>query len=113
MTAAISGAHTVGSAKLQNSGYEGFWSDPKNSGIFNNDYYWSLLYKGWAPKYSVNGNDNKNQWRRVDLGANDAHGQMMLTSDMCLGWRSQIKYFEIAHEKKPDWLTAHWQASVN
>lgn len=30
MTAAISGAHTIGSAKLKNSGYEGNWSDPKN-----------------------------------------------------------------------------------
>lgn len=28
-TAAISGAHTLGSAKLENSGYNGHWSDPK------------------------------------------------------------------------------------
>lgn len=62
LTAAISGAHTVGSAKLHNSGYEGFWSDPKNSGVFNNDYYWSLIFKGWGPKRSVNGNPEKNQW---------------------------------------------------
>lgn len=28
MTAAISGAHTVGSAKTANSGYDGIWSEP-------------------------------------------------------------------------------------
>jgi len=27
MTAAISGVHTLGSAKPENSGYNGFWSD--------------------------------------------------------------------------------------
>ena len=27
LTAAISGAHTIGSAKPQNSGYNGFWSE--------------------------------------------------------------------------------------
>lgn len=30
LTAAISGVHTLGSAKLENSGYEGFWSDTVN-----------------------------------------------------------------------------------
>jgi hypothetical protein len=27
LTAAISGAHTIGSAKPENSGYDGFWSE--------------------------------------------------------------------------------------
>lgn len=35
LTAAISGAHTLGSAKVENSGYKGFWSDPVNSGILD------------------------------------------------------------------------------
>ena len=60
MTAAISGAHTLGSAKPHNSGYDGFWSDAKNSGIFNNDYYKSMLIKGWAPTLAVGGNPDKN-----------------------------------------------------
>ena len=30
MTAAISGAHTIGSAKPKNSGYDGMWGDPEN-----------------------------------------------------------------------------------
>lgn len=62
LTAAISGAHTIGSAKPENSGYNGFWSDPENSGIFNNDYYKSALYKGWGPELAVGGNPGKNQW---------------------------------------------------
>ena len=59
-TAAINGAHTIGSAKPENSGYEGFWSDPVNSGVFNNDYYHKVLFRGWMPENSVNGDPNKN-----------------------------------------------------
>ena len=56
MTAAISGAHTIGSAKIANSGFNGFWSDPQNSSNFNNDYYRSMVLKGWGPELAVNGN---------------------------------------------------------
>lgn len=35
--AAIMGAHTLGSAKLKNSGYQGSWSNTQGS--FDNDYY--------------------------------------------------------------------------
>jgi len=49
MTAAISGAHTLGQARAANSGFVGTWSDAANQGIFNNDYYRSLILKGWAP----------------------------------------------------------------
>lgn len=66
LTTALSGAHTIGSASLENSGYDGFWSDSENSGIFNNDYYTSILAKGWGPERSVDGNEEKNQWIRVD-----------------------------------------------
>lgn len=62
MTAAMMGAHTIGSAKPENSGFEGFWSDEKNAGIFNNNYYASLVGKGWAPNLAVHGNPKKNQW---------------------------------------------------
>lgn len=54
-TAAISGAHTLGSAKQSNSGFNGFWSDAANSGKFNNDYYHSILFKGWEPELNVGG----------------------------------------------------------
>lgn len=59
-TAAISGAHTLGSATIENSGYNGFWSSSDQAGKFNNDYYHAILAKGWTPERSVNGNSNKN-----------------------------------------------------
>lgn len=57
LTAAISGAHTLGRAHIDNSGYVGWWSDPDNSGIFNNDYYKSILQKGWMPALKIGGNE--------------------------------------------------------
>jgi len=50
MTAAISSAHTVGMAHPENSGFDGHWSDMHNQGHFNNNYYKSLLFKGWVPE---------------------------------------------------------------
>jgi len=47
MFAAIMGAHTIGSAKAKNSGYEGFWSE--SPGEFNNDYFRQMITRGWGP----------------------------------------------------------------
>jgi len=66
MTAAISGAHTLGSAKTANSGFNGHWSTASEQGKFNNDYYKSLILKGWGPELAINGNSNKDQWKRID-----------------------------------------------
>ena len=60
LTAALSGAHTIGSAKPENSGYDGMWGDPANQAIFNNDYFKNLMVHGWGPHRAVNGNENKN-----------------------------------------------------
>lgn len=91
MTAAISGAHTVGSASPENSGYDGHWSDATNSGIFNNNYYHSLLWRGWGPELAVGGNTGKNQWKIVDEGRNSDHKAVMLDTDLCLAYkRSQV-----------------------
>ena len=60
LTAAISGAHTLGSARISTSGFDGFWSDAENQGKFNNNYYRSLMLKGWEPEYAINGVDGKN-----------------------------------------------------
>lgn len=49
MVAAISGAHTLGQAHIENSGYDGHWSDPEDQGIFNNGYYKNMLKRGWGP----------------------------------------------------------------
>jgi catalase (peroxidase I) len=59
LIAAISGAHTLGGAQIQNSGFDGFWSDSANSGKFNNNYYKSIIAKGWVPQRNVGGNANK------------------------------------------------------
>jgi hypothetical protein len=60
LTAAISGAHTLGAAQISNSGYDGYWSDKTNQNTFNNDYYLSILTKGWTQELAVNGNEAKN-----------------------------------------------------
>jgi len=67
-TAAISGAHTLGGAKPGNSGFDGIWSDTANQGIFNNDYYKSLILKGWAPQTI---DATHHQWKRVDSSTPD------------------------------------------
>lgn len=84
--AALSAVHTLGRAHVDNSGYDGWWSDAVNSRKFNNDYFVSMLAKGWGPETSVNGNPAKNQWMRIDSGADEASlgKEMMLNTDMCL-----------------------------
>lgn len=84
LTAAISGAHTLGSATIANSGYNGFWSVPDQASKFNNDYYKSMMFKGWYQEKAVNGNNLKNQFKRIDLGLTNLHKEMMLSTDMCL-----------------------------
>ena len=84
LTAAISGAHTLGSAKPLNSKYDGFWSDMENSGKFNNNYYHAILAKGWVPEKMKGG---KTQWARADIGIDPDHKEMMLTTDMCLAFK--------------------------
>jgi len=95
LTAAISGAHTIGQAHKNDSGFEGSWSDAENQGIFNNDYYKSLILKGWAPKEM---DADHHQWERVDLEglteASAAPTQMMLSSDMCLAYQHNPKHAE-------------------
>ena len=68
LTAAITGAHTLGQARRENSGFRGSWSDSTNQGIFNNDFYKSLVLKGWAPQTI---DESHHQWRRVDSSTED------------------------------------------
>jgi hypothetical protein len=65
-TAALMGVHTLGRADPANSGYDGWWSDPTNQGVFNNDYYKAIINKGW--KKVTNSNPAKRQWIRSDVG---------------------------------------------
>ena len=56
----------------------------------NNDYFKSVLFKGWRPQLSAFGNSAKNVWLRADdLGDRadiQAHVEMMLDTDMCLAY---------------------------
>jgi hypothetical protein len=83
-TAAISGAHTIGKANLENSGYNGTWTT--NPAVFDNSYYLRIIDQGWIPQWSVNGNTGKNQWIVSDEGRTkpEVAGQMMLNTDLCL-----------------------------
>jgi len=112
-TAALSGVHTLGRAQTENSGYAGFWSDPNNSRIFNNNYYVSMVAKGWMPKkiqypnrnigaevtskfdhFQDCGKDNSNgctkvQWARSDSMGKHLDGpEMMLNTDLCLMYKN-------------------------
>jgi len=87
---ALMGVHTLGRARVENSGYDGWWSDAENSRRFNNNYFVVMYAKGWTAERSVNGNINKNQWTRSDRGAthqqNPASKEMMLDTDLCLAF---------------------------
>lgn len=81
MFAAILGAHTLGSAKVENSGYRGSWTS--SPGVFDNDYYRQMITRGWGPDRAVDGNEERNQWKTVDHGPEDG---LMLNSDLCLAY---------------------------
>ena len=99
--AALSGVNTIGKAKPENSGYDGGWSDAANQGIFNNDYYKSMLVKGWGPKRAVGGNVNKNQWQLIDESPDsEKKSQMMLNTDMCLVYQDNPKHAECMKQNK-------------
>lgn len=82
MISAIMGAHTLGSAKAENSGYKGSWSSKGSEGVFDNDYYRQMITRGWGPDRAVDGNVERNQWKIVDHGPEG----MMLNSDLCLAY---------------------------
>lgn len=86
--AALMGVHTLGRAQVANSGCDGWWSSAVMSRNFNNDYFVSILAKGWAPEVAVAGNSAKNQWKRADSGAHETTlgKEMMLNTDLCLAF---------------------------
>lgn len=85
--AALMGVHSLGRAKVENSGYFGWWSDPENSRKFNNNYYVSMVQKGWEPLQAIGDNPEKNMW--IMTGPNPPSGdatEMMLDTDLCLAF---------------------------
>jgi hypothetical protein len=91
------GVHTLGRASLANSPFDGPWSELPQQMRWNNDYYYSVIAKGWAPAHT--GKDQANPdafayWIRSDGGGSavrnlEQHNggrEMMLDTDMCLFW---------------------------
>lgn len=91
LTAALLGAHTLGSAKLENSGYQGSWSSKGSEGVFDNDYYIQMLTRGWGPELAVGGNPERNQWKTVDRGSTESP-ELMLNSDLCLAYDNNSEH---------------------
>jgi len=84
---ALMGVHTLGRALPQNSGYDGFWVSQEHARIFSNVYFQRILNVGWSRENlkKDDGSAGKWQWKRADNGA---PGEMMLNTDMCLGYGS-------------------------
>mmetsp|Transcript_130061 Transcript_130061/g.224719 ORF Transcript_130061/g.224719 Transcript_130061/m.224719 type:complete len:542 (-) Transcript_130061:241-1866(-) len=102
-SAALMGVHSLGRAQKKNSGYDGWWSDPENSRSFNNNYYASMLAKGWRARRTPtigsraikekftfdDTNPDKIQWARFDHRGNmpeSTRHEMMLNTDLCLAF---------------------------
>jgi len=82
-SAAMMGTHSLGRARLEFSGFDGWWSGPEQSALFNNNYYLSIVLKGWAPATTKAG---RHQWNRVGAGSGINRTEMMLNTDMCLAY---------------------------
>lgn len=104
-TAALMGVHTLGRAHVNNSGYDGWWSDPVNSQLFNNDYYISMLAKGWNFDRNF-GPLRRNQWTRSDVGRGKGPGEkeMMLNTDLCLAFNHNGEHLQAAKHDCCTWL---------
>mmetsp|Transcript_46258 Transcript_46258/g.100570 ORF Transcript_46258/g.100570 Transcript_46258/m.100570 type:complete len:495 (-) Transcript_46258:140-1624(-) len=110
--AALMGVHSLGRASTSNSGYDGWWSDAENSRRFNNNYFTSMLLKGWMPERAVGGNSAKNQWLVSDNSHTGVMGkEMMLDTDMCLAFSTGLMSFEDIHSASSDCCT--WTMPVN
>jgi hypothetical protein len=60
--------------------------------VFNNDYYHSILFKGWGPAYQET--NGKFQWNRIDKGIDADHNEMVLDTDMCMVYKTSVDYAE-------------------
>ena len=89
----LMGAHTIGRAFKENSGYEGAWTT--NPGVFDNSYYREILTNGWKP---VKVGKGRHQWNTSNaVGTNKL---MMLNSDICLAWNHNKPYEKCMKENK-------------
>jgi len=103
LAAALMGVHTLGRARKENSGYEGWWSEAGKQKEFTNDYFISMIAKGWMPE---NMGPKKNQWKRSDgqTGPGGSTNEMMLDSDMCLAYAESGRPVKASRDTCCAWL---------
>jgi hypothetical protein len=87
-TAALMGSHTLGDVSIGYDGYEGFWGSSEEAATFNNDYFKSIVWKGWSAQRSVGDDNTKNQFKRIDRARSETHKEAMLSSDLCLAYQA-------------------------
>eukprot|EP00039_Didymoeca_costata_P015855 m.274950 g.274950 ORF g.274950 m.274950 type:complete len:445 (+) comp16291_c0_seq4:191-1525(+) len=71
---ALLGAHTLGRAERQFSGYQGPWVAQPD--VFNNNYYRDIIFRPWVRR----GTNTHTEWRR------GPRPELMLNADMELGY---------------------------
>lgn len=55
--------------------------------MFNNDYFKSILMKGWGATTTGEGDAQLNMFKRVDLGRAGDHLELMLNTDLCMAYQ--------------------------
>lgn len=83
-TTALMAVHGLGRARVNQSGYDGWWNDPDDQTSFSNRYFVNMVVSSWTPRRSIGGNPKRNQWIRLDKGRKTKSHQMMLNTDLCL-----------------------------
>ena len=90
----------MGSPLSENSGYDGRWSAPVNSGIFDNDYYKNITKHGWGPKHNIDGELDNNMWELIDLSpVSEKKRQFMLNTDLCLFYQDNLAHSKCMAEE--------------
>lgn len=89
---ALIGAHVLGRANLNNSGYDGPWV--KRNDEFTNAYFVDLLHKPWIKqKEDVEPFGERTTWRRFADGRMFFEEEIMLQTDVDLAFQTTGGYF--------------------
>lgn len=101
---ALMGVHSLGKASAKNSGFVGYWTSGADAALFDNTYYINLAGAGWVPAAATP--NGRMQWVRADENA--PTNEMMLNTDMCLGYNTASG---VHAEKKDDGDCCLWYSS--
>lgn len=71
------------------------------------------MEKDW-PRVGAPSTAKKIEWVRSDTGKDNAHKEMMLTTDMCLAYKSNLKLRMCRmNDLGNDWYANHYDCQVN